>query len=94
MNKIALTQPWSGMVQVEDTALAVTETGGSGIPSSLNQDVRGAQIDERLIAVIALVADDFFDTVSVGELSLDLLGHFNQCLAAPSSCLPHRHFAP
>jgi hypothetical protein len=32
--------------------------------------------------VIALVADDFFDTVSVGLYRLDLLGRFNQCLAA------------
>ena len=23
---------WTGMVQVDDTALAVTDTGGSGIP--------------------------------------------------------------
>src|SRR6516164_4555935 len=45
-------------------------------------DAHGFEIDERLIAVIALVADDFFDTVSVGLYRLDLLGRFNQCLAA------------
>jgi hypothetical protein len=44
-------------------------------------DAHGFEIDERLIAVIALVADDF-DTVSVGLYRLDLLGRFNQCLAA------------
>lgn len=32
MNDTALTPPWTGMVAVEDTALAVTDTGGPGIP--------------------------------------------------------------
>jgi hypothetical protein len=45
-------------------------------------DAHGFEIDERLIAVIALVANDFFDTVSVGLYRLDLLGRFNQCLVA------------
>lgn len=32
MNDTALTKSWTAMVAVEDTALAVTDTGGSGIP--------------------------------------------------------------
>jgi pimeloyl-ACP methyl ester carboxylesterase len=32
MNDTASTKPWTGMVAVEDTALAVTDTGGCGIP--------------------------------------------------------------
>jgi pimeloyl-ACP methyl ester carboxylesterase len=32
MNDTALTNPWTGRVPVEDTALAVTDTGGRGIP--------------------------------------------------------------
>src|SRR5262245_53257498 len=38
------------------------------------------EVDERLITVVALVADDLFDAVPVGQHRLDLLGRFNQCL--------------
>ncbi|MFD5249085.1 alpha/beta fold hydrolase [Amycolatopsis sp. NPDC058340] len=31
-NSLQITAPWTGMVPVEDTALAVTDTGGPGIP--------------------------------------------------------------
>ena len=39
------------------------------------------EIHKRLIAVIALVADDLFDAVAVGPHGLDLFGRFNQGLA-------------
>jgi hypothetical protein len=44
-------------------------------------DAHRLEIDERLIAVIALVADDFFDALAVGPHGLDLLGGFNQRFA-------------
>ena len=40
------------------------------------------EVDERLITVVALVADDLFDAVPVGQHRLDLLGRFDQRLLA------------
>jgi hypothetical protein len=40
------------------------------------------EIDERLIAVIALLADDIFDADAIGLHGLDLLGGFDQRLDA------------
>lgn len=45
-------------------------------------DAHGFEIDERLVAVIALVADEFFDDLPVGPHCFDLLGRLDQCLAA------------
>jgi hypothetical protein len=42
----------------------------------------GFKVDERLIAVIALVADDFLEAVAIGLHGLDLLGRLNQRLDA------------
>jgi len=56
------------------------------------------EIDERLIAVIALVADDFFDAAAVGPHRLDLLGRFDQrldaCRRVPVVRTRQRAYAP
>src|SRR5918996_4719820 len=45
-------------------------------------DAHRLEIDQRLVAVIALVADDVFDALPVGPHGLDLLGGLNQRLDA------------
>jgi hypothetical protein len=40
-------------------------------------DANGFEIEERLIAVIALVVDDFFDALAIGPHRLHLFGRFD-----------------
>src|SRR6188768_3751296 len=45
-------------------------------------DADGFEVDQRLIAVIALVAHHLFEAIAIGSHRLDLLGRFNQRLDA------------
>ena len=45
-------------------------------------DAHGFEIDERLITVVPLIADHFFEAIAVGSHYLNLFGGFDQRLNA------------